>query len=101
MCNCACVCVLCRCYSNSNVATPAYMHANESVRHFFSVLGQDSMIQDGTTVMVSLSHVDTEEILRTSLQEKMSNSLADKGVLQCVAVCCSVLQCVAVCCSVF
>ena len=31
--------------------------------------------------------------------EEAHSSLAEHGVLQCVAVCCSVLQCAAVCCS--
>jgi len=64
------------------------MHANESLCHLFSVLVQDSMIQDGTTVTVSLSQFEVEEILRPSQQENSSNWLVDKGVLQC----CSVLH---------
>ena len=42
---------------------------------------------------------ERENVCRRQLQN-VSKCVCERGLLQCVAVCCSVLQCVAVCCSV-
>ena len=80
----SCVCVL------------VYNLRQTPIAFFFAQRGKDSFL---FTYRVTV-HNTTRNTSAVKLVGRHWEILDANGVLQCVAVCCSVLQCVAVCCSV-